>query len=268
MSDETKNENAVLSFFNLSDEYERKARFLPAVLSILVLLPVGMAFGVPVMEFVRALLAGVGATAVLAVGLSHAASAMGNRLQRKLWPDWPFDAPTNQWLLPGDPSRSIQQKEQWYAAIQRLTGLDIPEAAATEDERELTRVINDAVTALRSRLCKAPGADLLRLRNVEFGYARNLTGLRPLWVLGSILSCAGCWIAATWFGGSVLWALVASVLVLVLPVLGFTVLPGYVRQKAGFYAEAFFAAMMQLDDPESRNRDAASLGGANGRYGG
>lgn len=246
MSDENKM-NVLLSFFNLSDEYERRARFLPAVLSILVLVPVAIAFGVPLLQWLSTLLAGVGLGAVLAVGVSHVASAMGNRLQRALWPNWPHDAPTHRWLHPGDESRSKQQKERWYAVIQRLTGLDIAVTAEADDEGEVDRVINDAVTAIRAKLWKAPQADLVRVRNVEYGYARNLTGLRPLWLAGAVTSCIGCWVAYRWFDASVLWAIISTALVVLLPLLGFFVLPAYVKQKADYYAESLFAAVIELD---------------------
>jgi len=245
MSDDHK--TPVLSFFNLSDEYERRARFLPAVLTVAVLLPMAMAFGIPLMDMLQALVAGVGVGAVSAVGLSHVASAMGNRLQRRLWPDWPHDSPTNRWLMPDNPSRSKQQKDQWYAAAYRLSGLDISQIVATGDASEIRRVINDAVAAIRSQLWKSSRADLLRLRNVEYGYARNVTGLRPFWMGGCVVSLGGCLVAYRWFDGSPLWAVTSGILVLVLPVLAYTVLPGYVRAKADYYAEAFFAAMIELD---------------------
>jgi len=246
MSDEN-NKNAVLSFLNLSDEYERRARLLPAALSILVLMPMAIAFGVPLLEWVTTLLAGVGLGAVLALGISHLASAMGNRLQRVLWPNWPHDAPTHRWLHPGDANRSKQQKEQWYAAIHRLTGLDIAATSAAGDQAEVDRVINDAVTTMRTKLWKTPQADLVRVRNVEYGYARNLTGLRLLWLAGAIASCVGSWVAYWCFTGTLLWPVVSTALVLLLPFLAFLVLPGYVRQKADYYAEGFFGALMELD---------------------
>ena len=46
-----------------------------------------------------------GTTGVFALGgvvLASFASAMGNRLQDQLWPDWPFDAPTNVRLMPNN----------------------------------------------------------------------------------------------------------------------------------------------------------------------
>lgn len=50
--------NPVLNFFSLSDEYERRARFLPAMLTVLVVLPVALAFGIEMMQFLTLLMKG------------------------------------------------------------------------------------------------------------------------------------------------------------------------------------------------------------------
>lgn len=254
-SDESKT-NPVLNFFSLSDEYERKARFLPAVLTVLVALPVAMAYGIEMMQFITLLTTGVGIGAVLAVGISHLASALGNRLQKKLWPDWPYDGPTNQWLNPENDARSQQQKKQWYGMIKSLTGLDIARLAKSEDKAEVRLAINDAVSKVRSRLWKhdGNGTDLVRLRNIDYGYARNLTGLRVIWIPTAILSFAGCWVAWWRFDGHILWAVLATVLLCILPVVGVFVLPGYVRQKADYYAEAFFAAVERINLEEQTRK--------------
>lgn len=254
MNGKSEKSHPVLSFFSLSDDYERRARFLPAVLTVLVFLPVALAFGIGMMQFVQLLFTGAGVGAVLAVGISHLASAMGNRLQHQLWPEWPHDAPTNRWLHPSDHTRSAQQKEQWYSAIKRLTNLDISQAAVHGEEQEVERVINDAVTTIRSRLWKreSPEVDLLRLRNIDYGYARNLTGFRALSVPGSFLSCTGCWIAWWWFDAHLLWCVVSTSLAVLLPFAAYLVLPQYVRHKADYYAEAFFSSMEKLaaESPE------------------
>ncbi len=256
MTSDENRRNPVLNFFSLSDQYERRARFLPAVLTVLVVLPVALAFGIEMMQFIQLLLTGAGIGAVLAVGISHLASAMGNRLQKRMWPDWPYDAPTNCWLSPDDQSRSQQQKKKWHATIKSLTGIDIAKIVRSEEDNEVRLAINDAVTAVRSKLWKNESreVDLVRLRNIEYGYARNLTGLRVIWGPAAILSCGGCWAAWWWFNGNILWAVVSTVLAVVLIPVAFGVLPGYVRQKADYYAEAFFSAMEHLDAVHSGER--------------
>src|SRR5262245_33189272 len=139
-----------LSFLNLSDSYERRARFFPAVLTVAVLTPLAIMVGAPLDKWIAYLATAGVLAAAISVGLSHWASAAGNRLQGKLFPNWPHDAPTNRWLLPDDETCSAQQKERWYGAIKRLTGLDIPSVA--NSPAELRRTINDALRTLRSDL--------------------------------------------------------------------------------------------------------------------
>lgn len=234
-----------LSYMNLSDPYERKARFLPACLSALPLLPVFVAFGASPLEWIMLLGAGVGLAAVVAVAVSHVASACGNRLQDKLWPDWPHDAPTNRWLHPEEKSISTQQKQRWYQTIRELLQLDVAHAVEAGDADELRAVINDAVQGLRNRLWKAPEAERVRLHNVDYGFARNLAGLRPVWLTFALSSIVGCWVAYIWFGGAILWGIVSTVVALGTFVLA-GILPRYVRRKAHYYAESFFAAVVAL----------------------
>ena len=248
---------AVLSYFNLSDEYERKARFIPGVLTILPLVPAGIAFSIPLKDWLTVLVAGVGLSAVIAVGISHLASAMGNRFQRRLWPHWPHDAPTHRWLHSDDNTRSTQQKSQWYAAINRLTNLDIVAAAASDDPSQLELVIDDAVAQLRSSLWRSPHAHRLNVHNADYGFARNLAGLRPLWLTTAALSALGCWIAFVTLDASIVWAIIATLLAVAAAPFGLWVLPPYVRQKADFYAESLFGAALSSDraaqDAETRD---------------
>lgn len=240
-----------LDYFNLSDHYERKARFLPGLISVLFLVPVSAAFGAPLSGWIDTLALGIGAAAAVAVGLSHLASAAGNRFQERLWPRWPYDSPTNQWLLPNDRSRSEQQKTLWYAAIHRLTGLDVFTSTSLPED-EIERVIDDAVSALRYRLRNSEHADRLRLHNTDYGFARNFTGLRLFWVIASVLSCAGCFASYFWASGSVDWCVISSILMIFSFPLAFVILPNYVRRKARHYAESFYGAVVELDRAEHR----------------
>ncbi len=48
-----------LSYANLSDTYERKARFAPALLSVVILIPAALAFGGPLWDWVKVVVAGM-----------------------------------------------------------------------------------------------------------------------------------------------------------------------------------------------------------------
>lgn len=239
---------SALSYLNLSSHYERTARLLPGLLCAMTLLPVGAAFGLPLDHYLELAATGVGLWAVCGVGISHVSSAAGNRLQRKLWPRWPYDSPTNRWLSPGDRTRSTQQKRLMYDAIKRLTHLDL-EAASWLGRDELEATINDAVSRLRYRLRCSPHGDRLDSHNAQYGFARNLAGLRPLWLSFVALSAVGCWLAYIINHGPMLSCAVATGAgILAVPLA--MCLPQYVRDRAWHYSESFFSAVLELDAAE------------------
>jgi hypothetical protein len=239
----------LLSFLNLSDAYVIRARLIPGVLSGMLLLPSAIALSIPLEKWLQSLLVGTGLSVVAAIGISHLASAMGNRFQRQLWSDWPNDAPTNQRLHPSDTTCSRQQKEIWWAKIQELTSLD-PSLAEKEDPAELKRLINDAVTSIRTRLWKTGHSDRLQIQNADYGFARNYTGLRPVWLSLTTLGTALCWFCLLFGKADFNWTLVSTVFAIAAYLLAFFVLPNYVRQKADHYADSFFDSLMHLKSDE------------------
>src|SRR5690606_8153066 len=107
--------------------------------------PLTLALGTSILGWGTALLATTGVGVVFAVAIAHLASAFGNRLQDKLWPDWPHDAPTNAPLRPDNAASSSQQRSRWYEDIKTLTGLDIQAAVDGGDAAEIQSTIKDAI---------------------------------------------------------------------------------------------------------------------------
>ena len=240
----------ILSYLNLSDDYERKARFMPALLAICAFLPAALALSIPLLGWLTALITGAGVASIACVGISHLASAMGNRFQLKLYPEWPYDSPTNLRLSPFDSSSSKEQKHRWYSEIKAITGLNVQDAPLA-DRKELERLINDAVTAIRTALWKHPNADRIHTHNAEYGFARNFAGLAPIWLTLSALSTGICWIAFGFLQGDIAWAIASSVITVGLLLLYRFILDDYVATKAEHYADSFFDALNLLNASDS-----------------
>ena len=242
---------SVLNLLKLTDGYERKARLLPALLSCMVFVPMVAVFGSGIVGWVTRLSIGGGVAVVGAVGLAYAASGAGRHYEKRLWPRWPYDAPTNRWLHPDYSDCSQEQKQIWYDAVKQLAGLDISRAVGQGDPDNLERVINDAVRALRHqfRLTKVDG--LLVTHNEDYGFARNLTGLRLIWSPGAFTSCIVAWAGYIVTGNGLTWGIVASV-VLALSIVLLCVLPAYVRQRADRYADSFFGTLTALSKDSRR----------------
>jgi hypothetical protein len=252
MAENKTNTTSWLSYVNLSDMYERKARFVPGILSFLFLLPASVIYNNFLDRWIDVIISGLGVGCVLAIGISHLASAAGNRFQENFWPKWPYDSPTNQWLHPQNDRTSRQQKEIWFSAIKHLTGLDIMVAEKTDIER-IDVIINDAIASLRYRLRNSDHADRLRIHNADYGFARNFTGLRPLWLSFAIASFISNSIEYLWLDGMVLWFIISTVVLIFSFLLAFKILPGYVRVKAEHYAESFFGALIEMNRAASSN---------------
>ena len=227
--------NSMLSLLKLTDRYEVKARLVPALISCFVAVPgVAALFSLGIPNWVLSLTAGGSVAVVLAVGLSYGSSMAGRRYEAGLWTRWPYDAPTNVWLHPDNSQKSQEQKNVWYQAIHRLTGLNIAQVALGEDKENLERVINDAAVALRPQLrvlSQTEAGGLLAIHNEDYGFARNFAGLSQIWlptsVISAIVSWGGYFALGTWLG----WGIIAT-LVLTLAILLFFNLPSYVLQRA------------------------------------
>jgi hypothetical protein len=242
----------VNSYFNLSNRYERKARFLPALLSLLPALSAVFAYA-PQFDLVQALATSVGIGAAVGILLSHVASAMGNRLQRKLWPDWPHDAPTHRWLQPADETVSQQQKGLWYRQAWQVTGIDLEQAIA-HGPAETRGAVNDVVRSVRNQLRGSKMGIHVEAHNIDFGFARNLTGLRPVLVLVSLISMAACWGGHLRLGHPLMFS-VAATIVWVAVCYTAWLLPRYVIEKSTHYADSFFAALSRLGDTVDKKRE-------------
>ena len=139
-----------------------------------------------------------------------------------------------------------------YEAIKRLTSLDI-QSAAKEGPGELEAVINDAVSRLRYRLVGSAQAMRLDVHNADYGFARNIAGLRAVWLSLLALSVAGCWLGYFRFGSALSWALIASALL----VMGIPLAMGstqYVRSDAWHHAESFFSSVLELDRVQEQDK--------------
>lgn len=239
---------AVLKFLSIESPYRRVARFYPALATIALLLPAAIMLGIPLSAWMIAMSAGGGlVVATAAVGLlSHMAAAAGNRVQAQLYPRWPLDSPTNLRLHPADQTSSKQQKEKWYAAILRLTGIDIQSVAG--DDKEAERAINDAAVILRTKVFHGNKlAERLDLHNADYGQSRNFAGLRPVWLLTSFASCAVCWIVYAVRQENLTFPVVATAL-FVACLLAAVVVKDYVRHTARHYADSFFGALDACDE--------------------
>jgi hypothetical protein len=236
----------ILQLLNLTDRYERKARLLPALIVALPLAIAAGAAGAMTADWYSALGFGALMEGVAGVGLAHLARIPGTRLEAKLCRKW-GGLPTRRWLRPGDTTCSEAQKSRWRGAIRTLTGLTIPATVGTKSEADIDKLINDAVRQLRHRLRDDPAAGMARTHNEDYGFARNLAGLRWVWLAFSLTGVAVCGFASYAGHGHPVALAASGVLVVIAAVSAFA-LPGYVCHCADRYAEALLAVAVTAAD--------------------
>jgi len=250
-----------LQFFSLSDRYERKARLLPGLL--LAAVPALTAWAV-LQEFstwYMAASSAVGVEFLAAILLGHFARARGRRAEVHLWKAW-GGPPTTRWLRPWDQTCSDQQKAKWRGAIKRITGLILPASIPQGGSQETVDLqITDATRQLRYALRDKPEAAILATHNEDYGFARNLYGVRWFWVFLCVASLAGCGVAFA-FGLRPYLGLAVAAAFTITSILIARELPDYVRRCADRYAESLFASAIlvsqAMDEPAKQPKDATA----------
>lgn len=185
---------------------------------------------------------------VVGVGLAHLARIPGTRLETKLRRRW-GGLPTRRWLRPTDTTCSEPQKSRWRGAIRTLTGLTLPATPGGKTEADIDKLIDDAVRQLRHRLRDDPAAGMVRTHNEEYGFARNLAGLRWVWLFFSLVGAAVCGFAFSAGHGPPVALATSGVLVLLSAGSALT-LPAYACHCADRYAEALLAAAVTAADAQ------------------
>jgi hypothetical protein len=180
--------------------------------------------------------------AVLAA-VAYAARAAGKRIEDRLWPTW-SGPPTTRWLRPDDDYLAQQEKARLYRAIKSLTGINLNASVKAGDPKEVDRTIEAAIRQLRHELRDQPESRMLTLHLEEYGFARNLTGLR--WVLVGLAGICTAICGVSWLAGTAPLStlLIEALLLVLMGGAAFFYSPTYVRQCADRYAETLFNTVL------------------------
>lgn len=248
-----------LQFFSLSDRYERKARLLPGLLLAAVPTLTAGAILHELTAWYTAASSTVGFALLAAIVLGQLARARGRRAEDLLWKSW-GGPPTTRWLRPWDGTCSDQQKAKWRGAIKRITGLSLPASLPQGGiQDDVDRQIGDATRQLRYAIRGRPEASILATHNEDYGFARNLYGVRWFWVALALVSLAACGVAVA-FGLRPYLGLAVAAAFTVGSILIARELPDYVRRCADRYAESLFAIAIlvsrTMDETANLPKDA------------
>lgn len=175
----------------LFDRYTLQARIQPALLTLLPLAVLAFTSAPSDWRGTVGLLAVIGTGGGTAL-LAQVARDRGRAKQSLLWDMW--DGPPTTRLLRQSESAGHPSRDRWRSRLQRLTGDPLPTA---EDERsDPTRAdarYAASVAVLREATRDRARFPLVAAENANFGFRRNLWGLKPWGVSIALASATGCW---------------------------------------------------------------------------
>ena len=174
--------------------YPLRARLQPALLAMLPLLCLLIlapdAWTPLKTVFVIAVVAGV------SLFLSQIARDAGRRVEQDLYRQW-GGLPSVAMLRHRDHRIAPTTKQRYYAQLATVLGTPMPsEADETNDPAAADRVYLSASDWLRAR-SRGAGFEALFEENIDYGFRRNLLGLKP-WAIGGACVAGGVILLAHW----------------------------------------------------------------------
>ncbi|MFE9308143.1 hypothetical protein ACFYM5_10630 [Streptomyces sp. NPDC006706] len=195
------------------DEYERRARLVPGLLAIFplaILLSVLSLRQLPTVSYAMGAVALIGTPVVVA----DIVRQRGRKAEKALWDNW-GGPPTTMWLRLREPSENEVRRDLWRKAVAEVSGVELLSLRAERaNPSRADQAITTAVDQLRDRTRDMERFKLLFNENRNYGFTRNLYGVR--WI-GRCISLGG-----------------------VLVVGAYTAWSSLVRHQDGFTAENLF----------------------------
>ena len=246
----------------ITNGYERKARLYPALLLIAPIVAVGVALLSSKIAGLQALLFGV-AVCGGAFLLTQLARDAGKRKEKDLFELW-GGVPSVAIFRHRDVQLDQATKKRYHKKLSSL--VEEAEAPSAEEEENDPDVTDDIYSAwsnfLRSNTRDKNTFNLLFQENINYGYRRNVWGMRSIGIITSLLSIFGSAIkiyytyqSTAQFDSPSIMAGVFSLCILALWVFCFTA--DWVRIPANAYAERLMESIDVLSNKlngENRNQ--------------
>jgi hypothetical protein len=182
----------------LFDSYSRQARLFPGLLTLFPIILTAIAW------FPRLVTSSWGATLVtlgtscgLLYGLSVLSRSRGKKVEKRLLAEW-GGWPTTIWLRHRDDNLPAPVRVRYHAFFARKVPLFVTpsEHAEVADPKAADAMYASAVKWLQER-CRGKDYPLVEKENAEYGFRRNLRGLKPI-------GLAACFVALLIAGLSII----------------------------------------------------------------
>jgi hypothetical protein len=238
------------------DAYSLKSRYYPVVI---VIAPICLI----ILSLVAGrwdLLKGIGITTVSTLGLAFVVEQLsrdwGKKKEPSLFQVWE-GKPTTRILRHRDPFLNKITKERYHRKLQHLMeGIQIPTAKQEGEDPKTADLIYDSCVGLLQALTKdVKGFPLVFQENMNYGFRRNLWGMKPVGIIISTIGFVICSILAMWHfranNDEWLVAAICGLICVVLLILWtFQFTPSWVKITADEYARQLLLACDSLQAHE------------------
>ena len=218
------------------DEYDLRARVFPALITSLP----GLALFYAAIPAARTTIGAGAGTLLEAAALyffARLARDSGASLQERLYLQW-GGRPTTRLLRHGDASIDSLTKARYKSSLTKSTGVELPtEEAERENPAEADRVYGSAIAALLEQR-RGKKDRLIFLENCNYGFARNLLGIRKLGITLATITMIVASLTARIKGTSPALLISLGVSILNLMLLAVYVNSTFVLRSADAYAVA------------------------------
>lgn len=172
------------------DRYTCQARLLP---SIIVLLPawLGIAAWFPIEEATKVFAATAVVYLALAALVAQLGRDLGKRKEPSLFAEW-GGSPTTQLLRHANTMLPSHLRLRYHEKLSTLCGVALPSCnAESANPAAADSVYDTCVRVLRERTRDRKEYRLVFSENVNYGFRRNLWGMKPAAVVVALLGLAG-----------------------------------------------------------------------------
>jgi hypothetical protein len=218
------------------DYYELRARVAPGLVLGLPVLAT-FVYAAPALIELKHLAAGSLCAFSLIYALGQVARARGGAIEGKLWSGW-GGPPSTRFLRTTDSYFGPELKEKIRTAVLKTFSLQLPRKEDEKNTPASDRQIDDAFKLVRDFLRATDPRGLWFDHMVEYGFARNLLGMRVPWLILSLSALLVCLALGGHRGdsSSACPTAICALSVLAAIYLGWFVLPGATKRIAETYA--------------------------------
>jgi len=174
--------------------YNLKARTYPLIIAIIPIVVVGIIYSINLQNIYQ-LLISLGITASLFFLMSQIGRDNGKKLEAKMWEKW-SGTPTTQILRYSNDSIDKHTKKRYHTFLKDKTkiGEKLNEEFEAENKKEADNIYTSWSKFLISKTRDTTKFNLLFQENINYGFRRNLLGLKPFAITVIITLLLLCYI--------------------------------------------------------------------------